>query len=145
MSTAMNQYLWCTNTSGYCDSFLYPQQDENKNMLQAIDSSDVGDHFITQWDGSETPTPFHDFMDYDANLMACAHGIPNDNISPLDSTQSQFPNNKISLVSQEDGGARAKRILARIDAGQCRPSATFVSERYYGPDDTTNGNIGDSW
>ena len=42
-------------------------------------------------------------------------------------------------------GARAYALLKRIDGGRCRASTTFVSERYYGPADTTNGNIGDSW
>lgn len=75
------------------------------------------DHYVTQLnpDGSST-----DFVDYDANLIALAHGI-----APQD---------------------RAFRLLGRIDGGRCAHGrATFVSERYYGLSATTHGNIGDSW
>jgi hypothetical protein len=76
-----------------------------------------GDHYITQLnpDGST-----RDFVDYDSNLIAAAAGVPS--------------------------AAQAALLLARIDGGRCTHGrATFVSEVYYGPHDTTNGNIGDSW
>lgn len=97
LSAAMNKYLWATTEQG-------------------------DDHFVTQWNGPDDNT-VRDFVDYDANLIAVAHGIV--------------------------GPSRAARVFQRIDdGGQCRASATFVSERYYGPNDTTgapHGNIGDSW
>ena len=74
------------------------------------------DHYITQLnpDGST-----RDFVDYDANLLAIASGV----------------------ASPEQAAA----ILARVDGGPCTHArATFVSERYYGPEDTYNGNVGDS-
>eukprot|EP00760_Papus_ankaliazontas_P022893 PhM_4_TR19065/c1_g1_i1/m.17121 len=77
-----------------------------------------GDHFITQLNPDGTT---RDFVDYDANLIAVAHGVPN-------STE------------------RTMAILNRVDRGRCTHGrATFVSEDYYGPEDCTNGNIGDSW
>ncbi len=75
------------------------------------------DHYVTQMnlDGST-----RDFIDYDSNLIATAAGVP---------SKSQ-----------------AALLLRRIDGGRCSHGrATFVSEKYYGPHDTTNGNIGDSW
>eukprot|EP01065_Artemidia_motanka_P009197 TRINITY_DN14698_c0_g1_i1.p1 TRINITY_DN14698_c0_g1~~TRINITY_DN14698_c0_g1_i1.p1 ORF type:complete len:961 (+),score=323.32 TRINITY_DN14698_c0_g1_i1:61-2883(+) len=75
------------------------------------------DHYVTQLNPDGTS---RDFVDYDANLIALAHGI-----APPD---------------------RAAATLKRIDGGRCAHGrATFVSERYYGKDDTTAGNIGDSW
>ncbi len=74
------------------------------------------DHYVTQMnrDGSK-----RDFVDYDANLLAIAFGI---------ATPRQ-----------------AQSILVRIDSGPCTHGrATYVSERYYGPDDCYNRNIGDS-
>ena len=78
------------------------------------------DHLVTQLnlDGST-----RDFVDYDANLIAVAHGVTDE--------------------------ARSRAILARVDGGQCSAAsgagAQFVSELYYGEDDTTDGNQGDSW
>ena len=44
---------------------------------------------------------------------------------------------------------RSRLIQKRVDAGQCSAAngagPQFVSEVYYGPNDTTSGNIGDSW
>lgn len=80
--------------------------------------ADTADHFITQrnWDNTT-----RDFVDYDANLISLANGV-------------------VTNVSF------AERILQRIDSGRCTHGrATFVSERYYGPQDCVNGNIGDSW
>ncbi|CAE8638689.1 unnamed protein product [Polarella glacialis] len=75
------------------------------------------DHYVTQWDGPFLNTT-RDFVDYDSNLMAAAHGIPSSD--------------------------QARQILKRIDGGRCRAGPTFVSEKYYGRGDTTYGNIGDS-
>jgi hypothetical protein len=74
-------------------------------------------HYVTQWNGPEDNT-YRDFVDYDANLIATAHGIPD--------------------------ADRAAKVLAKIDGGKCRTTATYVSQIYYGPNDTTNGNTGDS-
>ena len=75
-----------------------------------------GDHYVTQLnpDGST-----RDFVDYDANVLAVAFGV-----APPD---------------------RAQAILKRVDAGPCTHGrATWVSEKFYGPADTYNGNTGDS-
>eukprot|EP01063_Lacrimia_lanifica_P029275 TRINITY_DN442_c0_g1_i1.p1 TRINITY_DN442_c0_g1~~TRINITY_DN442_c0_g1_i1.p1 ORF type:complete len:767 (+),score=268.90 TRINITY_DN442_c0_g1_i1:40-2340(+) len=74
------------------------------------------DHYITQRnpDGS-----MRDFVDYDANFIAAAYGIPS-----VD---------------------RAEKIFSRVDRGTCPASHSWVSELYYGKQDTTAGNIGDSW
>ena len=75
------------------------------------------DHYVTQMnpDGST-----RDFVDYDSNLIAVAAGVPS--------------------------AGQAALLLRRIDGGRCTHGrATFVSEVYYGPHDTTNGNVGDSW
>jgi hypothetical protein len=76
----------------------------------------TGDHYVTQLnpDGST-----RDLVDYDANLLAVAFGV-----APPD---------------------RAQAILERVDAGPCTHGrATWVSEQFYGPGDTYNGNTGDS-
>lgn len=90
-------------------------------VAQAADtmlfSNETADHYVTQLnrDGSA-----RDFVDYDANFIALAHG----------------------LASPD----RATKIFNRLDSGRCvHGRATFVSERYYGKDDTTHGNVGDSW
>ena len=97
IKSSMNKFLWASKASG-------------------------DDHFVTQWNGPDDNT-VRDFVDYDSNLIAAAHGVVDTD--------------------------RASRLLKRIDTGgQCRASATFVSERYYGPTDTTgapHGNVGDSW
>jgi hypothetical protein len=78
------------------------------------------DHYITQRNPDNSS---RDFCDYDANLIAVAHHIPD-----VD---------------------RAKRVLQRVDQGRCSAAAgagpQFVSEVYYGEQDTTHGNVGDSW
>jgi hypothetical protein len=80
-----------------------------------------GDHFVTQLnpDGST-----RDFVDYDSNLIAVAHGVPNST-------------------------ARSQAVLARVDRGRCSAASgagpQFVSEKWYGTSDTTHGNVGDSW
>ena len=127
IAAAMNEKLWCAESGGLCDSSLDAKEKKPPRSTAPAAAGD-GDHFFTQWDGPASPGSSRDFMDYDANLIACAHGIPSD-----------LPD------GADDGGARARRILARIDGGQCRSSQTFVSERYYGPQDTTGGNVGDSW
>jgi hypothetical protein len=123
ISKAMNLYLWCDAGHNNTCSDGSPMDS----------SASSGDHYVTQWDGPTEKT-YRDFVDYDANLIAVANGIPTDDEDGLSS----------------DGGRRAKRVLGRIDGlfgtgGQCRPSSTFVSERYYGPSDCTDGNTGDSW
>jgi len=80
-------------------------------------SNETGDHYVTQLnpDGSH-----RDFVDYDANLIALAHGVAS--------------------------ADRAGKVFHRVDSGRCvHGRATFVSEKYYGKKDTTHGNIGDSW
>jgi hypothetical protein len=93
MASAMNQWLW--------------------------DAKD-NDHYVTQID-PDLKTK-RDFVDYDANLIAAAAGVP----------------------SRE----KATALLARIDRGTCSANGgggpQWVSEIYYGPKDTTHGNIGDS-
>ena len=94
----------------------------SNSMVPAINkylwSEDEGDHYVTQRgvvDGA-----IRDFVDYDANLMALAFGV--------------VPDDRVDLV------------FNRVDSGKCTHGrATWVSEKYYGPDDTTNGNIGDSY
>jgi hypothetical protein len=76
----------------------------------------AGDHYVTQLnpDGST-----RDLVDYDSNLLAVAYGV-----APAD---------------------RAQAILDRVDSGPCTHGrATWVSETFYGPQDTYNGNTGDS-
>ena len=78
--------------------------------------SSEDDHYITQLnpDGSR-----RDLVDYDSNLLAVAFGV-----APPE---------------------RAEAVLNRVDAGPCTHGrATWVSEQYYGPNDTYNGNTGDS-
>ena len=75
-----------------------------------------GDHYITQLNPDGTT---RDLVDYDANVLAVAFGV-----APPD---------------------RAQAALARVDSGPCTHGrATWVSEVFYGPDDTYNGNTGDS-
>jgi len=99
-------------------------RDLSNEIAQAINehlwaAEDAGsDHYVTQWDGPELGT-YRDFVDYDANMIAAAHGIPSE--------------------------ADASALFKRVDGGRCRASATFVSETWYGPNDTTDGNTGDSW
>ena len=85
------------------------------------DDSAGGDHYITQLNKADGST--RDFVDYDANLIAVSHGIPDQQ--------------------------RARAILKRLDGGRCSAGSgagpQFVSEVYYGTEDTTNGNTGDSW
>jgi hypothetical protein len=76
----------------------------------------AGDHYVTQLNPNGSTT---DFVDYDSNLIALAHGVPD--------------------------ATRAAKVFSRVDKGHCTHGrATYVSEVYYGPNDTTNGNIGDS-
>lgn len=75
-----------------------------------------GDHYITQLNPDGTT---RDLVDYDANVLAVAFGVAPDD--------------------------RVHAILERVDAGPCTHGrATWVSEQFYGPDDTYNGNTGDS-
>jgi hypothetical protein len=82
------------------------------------------DHYCTQSD----PTPSggvlqcaRDFVDYDANSLAVAAGVP-------------------TTVEQ------ANAILARMDSGNCTHAgrATYVSEIYYDAANCVGGNTGDS-
>eukprot|EP00475_Leptophrys_vorax_P033523 TRINITY_DN527_c0_g1_i1.p1 TRINITY_DN527_c0_g1~~TRINITY_DN527_c0_g1_i1.p1 ORF type:complete len:787 (+),score=222.04 TRINITY_DN527_c0_g1_i1:101-2461(+) len=79
--------------------------------------SEEDDHFVTQWNGPVMNTT-RDFVDYDANLIAAAFGIPD--------------------------VARTQRLLSRIDNGKCRASSTWVSEVYYDASNCQGGNTGDS-
>ena len=78
------------------------------------------DHYVTQLNPDNTT---RDFVDYDSNLIAVAHAVPD--------------------------ASRAARVLARVDRGRCSAAQgggpQFVSEVYYGKQDTTHGNTGDSW
>lgn len=61
-----------------------------------------------------------------------------------------FPDaNLIAVAHSVSDASRSRLIQKRVDAGQCAAAngagPQFVSEVYYGPDDTTSGNIGDSW
>ena len=89
------------------------------DALLWVDDATLGGHYVTQVDGCGGGNA-KDFVDYDSNLIALAHGVPAD-------------------------PKRAAEVFRRVDGGRCRKSATFVSEKYYGPDDTTGGNTGDSW
>jgi hypothetical protein len=57
--------------------------------------------------------------------------------------------NLIAVANGVTDRDRSRLIQRRVDAGQCSAAsgggAQFVSERYYGEADTTDGNIGDSW
>lgn len=78
----------------------------------------AGDHYVTQVnpDGST-----RDFVDYDANFIALAYGVP--------ATREQ-----------------AAAVFSRIAGGAC-PHARggWVSEKYYGRKDCQRGITGDSW
>lgn len=78
------------------------------------------DHYITQLNIDGTT---RDFVDYDSNLIAIAHNVSDD--------------------------YQSRAIQKRIDSGSCSAAvgggAQFVSEIYYGADDTTNSNQGDSY
>ena len=66
------------------------------------------DHYLTQRNPDNTT---RDFVDYDANLIAVAHGIGDTE--------------------------RIEKVLARVDSGRCSSSKgagpQFVSEKWYGP------------
>lgn len=80
-------------------------------------SNTTGDHYVTQLNPDGTT---RDFVDYDANFIALAHGLAD--------------------------ADRAAKIFARVDAGRCvHGRASFVAEKYYAKRDTVDGNRGDSW
>lgn len=101
-------------------------EDQAKRVAEAVNKflwsgSDAGaDHYITQLNIDGTT---RDFVDYDSNLIAIANGVADE--------------------------TRSRLIQKRVDRGQCAAALgggpQFVSEKYYGPEDTTGGNIGDSW
>jgi hypothetical protein len=63
-------------------------------------ASSGGDHYVTQMDPNGT---VRDFIDYDANLIACATGVATTD--------------------------RCTALLGRVDKGRCaHAKATFVSE-----------------
>lgn len=82
-----------------------------------------GDHYCTQSDPSADGVRIcsRDFVDYDANAIAVAAGVPT----------------TVEL---------ANKILARVDGGNCSHAgrATFVSEVYYDKNNCVGGNVGDS-
>ena len=92
----------------------------NKYLWASAEGSG-NDHFITQLNAADGST--RDFVDYDSNLIAVANGVTDE--------------------------ARSRAVFKRVDGGQCSAAGgagpQFVSEKYYGEDDTTNGNTGDSW
>lgn len=68
-------------------------------------SEEEDDHYVTQRDVDDGA--IRDFVDYDANLLALAHGVVPDD--------------------------RVERLFKRLDGGRCTHGrATFVSEKYYG-------------
>ena len=78
-----------------------------------------GDHYCTQSDplpGGGVKVCARDFIDYDANAIAVAAGVP-------------------------DSLALAQRILARVDSGNCTHAgrATWVSEIYYDQQNCVGG------
>jgi hypothetical protein len=89
----------------------------NKWLWDTVDN----DHYVTQLD-TDMETK-RDFIDYDSNLIALAHNVP--------TTAEQ-----------------RQAILNRIDSGSCSANSgggpQWVSEIYYGKNDTTGGNVGDS-
>lgn len=93
------------------------------DMTTAINAklwdSKSNDHYITQLNPDGTK---RDFIDYDSNLIAVAHQIPNT--------------------------TRAANVFKRVDSGHCSSASgggsQWVSEIWYGRKDTTGGNIGDS-
>ena len=120
---AMNDYLWNKTTN---------------------------DHYITQLnkDGSTA-----DFVDYDANLMAVANKVCNDEYilpsrNPLGNKKEMSQQGY--AFKQKKSNSRCLSLLSRVDSGQCthgnknQGKATWVSEYYYGENDTTDGNTGDS-
>ena len=100
-------------------------EQKSKEMATAMNKwlwdAEDNDHYITQLDTDMKTT--RDFVDYDSNLIALAHDIP-------------------ATVAQKQA------ILSRIDRGKCSAAngggPQWVSEVYYGKNDTTGGNIGDS-
>lgn len=86
--------------------------------------SPSGDHYCTQSnlraDGG-VDVCARDFVDYDANAIAVAAGVP-------------------------ASAAAANAILARLDGGKCTHAgrATYVSEVIYNASNCVNGNTGDS-
>lgn len=113
IAAAVDKHLW----SGACH-FIVTLFHFLKSLSFSLCTATDNDHYFTQLNSDGVTT--RDFVDYDANAIALAFGIPS--------------------------ADRAHRIMQRIDGGRCTHGrATFVSEKYYGPDDTTHGNIGDSW
>ena len=94
---AMNKYLWAASGDHYCT---------NSNP----GGTGPGGVVVCA----------RDFVDYDANLLAVAAGVP---ATP----------------------AQAAAILARVDAGECTHArATYVSEVYYDAANCVANNTGDS-
>lgn len=83
----------------------------------------AGDHYCTQSDPSADGVRIcsRDFVDYDANAIAVAAGVPG----------------SVEL---------ANKILARVDGGNCTHAgrATYVSEVVYDKNNCVGGNDGDS-
>ena len=94
-------------------------EETTRSVRKMLWNTTTNDHYVTQRNPDGTT---RDFVDYDANLIAVAAGIP-------------------------DTTDRSLAVLGRIDSkkhGMCPKSHTWVSEVYYGPSDTTGGNTGDS-
>ena len=73
----------------------------------------AGDHYVTEL-GRDLAT-VRDFVDYDANLIAVAHGVPTD--------------------------AQARAFLARLDRGRCR-TARLARRRVFGLRSLTTVSLG---
>jgi len=102
----------------YDHSIMHQQM--AKSITEAINrylwDKRENDHYVTQMNPDGT---VRDFIDYDSNLLCVALGIAN--------------------------ASQAVKVLERIDRGKCthaRP--TYVSEKYYGPQDCYANNTGDS-
>lgn len=104
---------------------------ESTSMAAAVNKYlwDGTDHYVTQvnpddMDCAQTHS-CRDFVDYDSNLIAVAHAIPTT-------------------------AAQGAAVLKRIDTGIQKCTALqgggpqWTSEIWYGPHDTTSGNVGDS-
>jgi len=191
MALSMNQHLWCANTGGYCDPNFNPAPP------LPLGGGD-GDHFVTQWDGPAymDGASTRDFVDYDANLISCAHGVsnrerPGRGLSLfLDAPHAHLAaagtrpgcstrltlrlracqrcprTTQAAVTTGAPGPAAFSRASMPASAALAKPSSRSGASQpcrlcpfhlsalsplptrlnsYYGNDDVTSGNVGDSW